>query len=132
MPYIICATFSRLLSYIGTSNTSRCMKRLDQNLLAKSLDMGAGASSVDDGTNLVDQAKVQMLPTPRKLVPKMIRAEKGALRTDDEELMILMSERTRRLVSPNKRKKTLLTKKLVLSHDQKVKKFCIVHHLWPV
>ena len=55
--------------------------------MAKSLDMGAGASSVDEGTKLVGQNEsTNASHSKQKLNPKVIRGDKGALRTDGEDL----------------------------------------------
>ena len=91
--------------------------------------MGAGASSVDDGTNLVDQNEsTNASHSEQKLVPKMIRAEKGALRTDDEELSDDdpdVRENKKAGLAKQTEEDIAYEEIRHWSHDQKVKRFAL-------
>ena len=91
--------------------------------------MGAGASSTDEGTNLVGQNEsTNNFQSKQKLNPKIIEPEKGAALTDDEELSSdgLGTNEDMKVDSTEKTEEDIAYEEIKhWNHDQKVKRFAL-------
>ena len=91
--------------------------------------MGAGASSADEGTKLVGQNEsTNASHSKQKLNPKMIRGDKGALRTDGEDISgddIDVGEDKKAGLAKQTEEDIAYNEIRHWSHDQKVKRFAL-------